>query len=203
MSAKDARKIRQAVENWVLWRDAGFWEKFATVWAPDGWMSATWLQASAADFIAASRTGFDAGVNIIHFLGGHVSEIAGDRAVSQTKMQILQRSEVHGVEVDVTCLGRFYDFWRKSEGRWELVRRQPIYEKDWMIPVRPDETVALDPDKLARFPVGYRNLGYLQTEAGFPVKLTMPGLKGPEVARLYAEGEAWLVGSEKPGDPTP
>ncbi len=29
----------------------------------------------------------------------------------------------------------------------------------------------------------------------------MPGLKGPEVEKLYAEGKAWLEGSEKAGVP--
>ncbi|HYR90603.1 MAG TPA: nuclear transport factor 2 family protein, partial [Terriglobia bacterium] len=30
--------IRETVENWVLWRDAGDWERFKTVWHPEGWM---------------------------------------------------------------------------------------------------------------------------------------------------------------------
>ena len=41
----DRAEIRQLVEDWALWRDAGDWERFATVWHPtDGWMSATWFQ---------------------------------------------------------------------------------------------------------------------------------------------------------------
>ena len=33
------------------------------------------------------------------------------------------------------------------------------------------------------------------------VKVDMPGLKGPEVERLYAEGRAWLEGSATDGRP--
>jgi len=44
-------------------------------------------------------------------------------------------------------------------------------------------------------------LGYLQTKAGFEVRLGLPGLRGPEVAKLYAEGAAWLDGSAQPGVP--
>ena len=33
-------RIRELVENWVLWRDAGDWERFGTVWHDDGWMVA-------------------------------------------------------------------------------------------------------------------------------------------------------------------
>jgi hypothetical protein len=40
----------------------------------------------------------------------------------------------------------------------------------------------------------------LQTKAGFNVKLGLPGLRGPEVEKLYAEGAAWLDGSQHPGE---
>ena len=28
----DRRDIRELLENWVVWRDAGDWERFRTVW---------------------------------------------------------------------------------------------------------------------------------------------------------------------------
>jgi hypothetical protein len=62
--------IREALENWVVWRDAGDWERFATVWHSDGWMTATWFKGPAKQLIEASREGFSQGVNILHLLGG-------------------------------------------------------------------------------------------------------------------------------------
>ena len=175
----DRAAIRQLVEDWALWRDAGDWERFATVWHPtDGWMSATWFQGPATEFIRVSREGFERGVSILHFLGGHTADIAGDRAVGQTKMTISQRAEVDGVEVDVVCTGRFYDFLARHDDTWTIVRRQPIYEKDRLDVVDPAATLVLDPALLARFPYGYRHLGYLQTRAGFTVKPGLPGLTG-------------------------
>ncbi len=197
----DRAALRDLVENWALWRDAGDWERFATVWHPDGWMTATWFQGPAAEFIAVSREGFERGISILHFLGGHTADLAGDRAVAQTKMTINQRAEVDGVEVDVVCTGRFYDFCARHDGRWTIARRQPVYEKDRLDPVDPATTLILDPALLDRFPPGYRHLGYLQTKAGFTVKPGLPGLTGPAVERLYAEGAAWLAGSATPGDP--
>ena len=140
-------RIRQLVEKWALTRDAGDWDGFASVWHEDGWMTATWFQGPAADFIQASRDGFAAGVNILHFLGGSRCEATGNRAVAQTKMTIQQRAAVHGIAADVTCTGRFYDFLEKRTGGWGIVRRQPIYEKDrvrasiddeWMLGGLPD-----------------------------------------------------------------
>jgi ketosteroid isomerase-like protein len=198
---EEARAIREVVDNWALWRDAGDWERFATVWHDDGWMSATWFQGPAAEFIRVTAEGFERGVSILHFLGGFTCDVQGDRAIAQTKMTINQRAQVDGVEVDVVCTGRFYDFFEKRNGRWAVVRRQPIYEKDRLDPVDPSATLRLDPTLLAEFPEGYRHLGYLQTKAGFTVKKGLPGLKGAAVQQLYAEGRAWLDGSARPGVP--
>jgi hypothetical protein len=110
-------------------------------------------------------------------------------------MTINQRAEVDGVLVDVVCTGRFYDFFARRNGRWGIVRRQPIYEKDRMDPVDPSATLKLDPELLGRFPEGYRHLAYLQTKNGFTIKLDLPQLKGPVVQALYAHGCAWLDGA--------
>ena len=197
----DKLAIRETVENWAVWRDAGDWERFATVWHSDGWMTATWFQGPAQKFIEVSREGFNKGVSILHFLGGWTCEIVGNRAISQTKMAINQRAPVEGVLVDVVCTGRFYDFFEKRKGRWRIVRRQPIYEKDRLDPVDPSAVLKLDTDLLARFPEGYCHLAYLQSKNGFKVKAGLPGLRGPAVEKLYAEGKAWLEGSARPGEP--
>jgi hypothetical protein len=191
------------VKRWrigFLYRDAGDWERFATVWHDDGWMTATWFQGSAKDFIEASRKLFDQGGNILHQLCGWACDISGNRAISQVKMTINRRAPLEGVLVDVVCFGRFYDFFEKRDGRWGIVRRQPIYEKDRLDTVAPSAILHLDPDLLARFPEGYRHLGYLQFKNGFTVKNDLPGLRGVEVEKVYEEGGAWLAGSKKPGE---
>jgi hypothetical protein len=186
--------IREVIENWAVWRDAGDWERFRTVWHDDGRMMATWFQGSAEDFIRVSREGFERGVSILHFLGGCSIDLAGERAIAQTKMTINQRALVHGVPCDVVCTGRFYDFMAKRDGRWGVVLRQPIYEKDRLDPVDPAASLSFDAGLLQQFPEGYRHLAYLQTGLGFAVKRDMPGLKGPEVEELYARGATWLRG---------
>jgi hypothetical protein len=190
----DRLEIRDLIENWAVWRDAGDWDRFRTVWHSDGRMMATWTQGTADEFIAVSKAGWAKGVSILHFLGGTSIDLAGDRAVSQTKMTISQRGDVEGIVCDVLCTGRFYDFWERRAGRWGLVLRQPIYEKDRLDPVTPGVWPALDQALLEQFPIGYRHLAYLQTRIGYPVKRDMPGLKGLEVEALYRRGAAWLAG---------
>ncbi len=112
-SLSDRSTIRDLLENWAVWRDAGDWDRFKTVWHDDGWMCATWFQGSALDFIRVSKEGWEKGVSILHFLGGISIDLDGDRAVAQTKMTISQRAAVHAVTCDVACTGRFYDFLEK------------------------------------------------------------------------------------------
>ncbi len=190
----DDLALRKLVQDWAVWRDAGDWDRFITCWHDDARMMATWFQGPATEFIKVSRAGFERGVRILHFLGGTSVDLAGTRAIVQTKMTISQRAQAEGVLVDVVCTGRFYDFCEKRNGRWAVVLRQPIYEKDRMDAVTPGTAPVLDPALLAQFPEGYRHLAYIQTRIGYTVKRDMPGLSGPEVTALYASGARWLAG---------
>ena len=188
----DKQTIRELVENWAVWRDARLWDQFRTVWHDNGRMMATWFQGSFEEFIKVNNEGWARGVRILHFLGGSAIEVAGNRAIAQTKMTISQRAPVEDVICDVVCTGRFYDFFEKRQGRWGLVLRQPIYEKDRLDPVDPAARLDLDEKLLKSFPEGYRHLAYLQTRIGYKVKPDMPGIDGPELDALYAAGATWL-----------
>jgi len=188
---QEKQLIREVIENWALWRDAGDWERFKTVWHKDGVMMATWFQGHYEDFIKVTIEGWNKGVSILHFLGGMSIDLNGHRAISQTKMTISQRGPVDGVLCDVVCTGRFYDFLEKRDGVWGVVLRQPIYEKDRIDPLDPSAHLKLDESLLAEFPDGYKHLAYIQTKIGYKVKRDMPMLKGPEVQALYAKGRAW------------
>lgn len=190
----ERQAIREVVEDWVCFRDANQWDRFRTVWHPEGVMMATWFQGSYEQFIEVSKEGFERGVRILHFLGGSTVDINSSRAIAQTKMTISQRASVHDVVCDVVCTGRFYDFFEKRDGLWKIVLRQPIYEKDRLDPVSPSDRLELDRSILDSFPEGYRHLAYLQHSIGYAVKRDMPGLVGPEVEALYVRGASWLSG---------
>jgi len=192
----DTLVIKEVVENWAVYRDAGDWERFRSVWHEEGVMMATWFQGPFEEFIRVNQEGWNKGVSILHLLGGTSVEVAGARAIAQTKMTISQRAPVHGVMVDVLCTGRFYDFFERRNDRWAIVLRRLFYEKDRMDPVDPSQTLQLDPKILAQFPAGYCHLAYLQSSLGFKVKTDMPGLRGPEADALYSLGKKWLAGGK-------
>jgi hypothetical protein len=189
----DQEEIRQLLDNWVIWRDAGDWDRFATLWLADGRMNATWFQASAAEFITRARRAWEDGAIAYHSMGGTSIDIQGERAIAQSKMQIIQRAVVHEVHVEVICNGRFWDALEKREGRWGLLLRQPIYEMDRMSPIDPSASVKLEQGLLASFPEGYRHLAYLQTKIGLAVDKNLPGTRGPQIEALQALGRRWLA----------
>ena len=190
----DRLAIRDIVENWAVWGDGGDWERFATVWHDDGGIMTTWWQGPGEEFVAARRAAWEADVSILHFLGGISVDVRGHRAIAQTKMKILLRGMVHDVMCDIECIGRFYDFFEKRDGRWGIVLRRSIYEKDRLDPLDPSAKLSLDAERLARFHEGYRHVAYFQEGLGYEVKPDMPGLKGAEVEAVYARGAAWLAG---------
>jgi hypothetical protein len=191
---QDRLAIRDLIENWAVLRDARMWDKFRSVWHPEGVMVATWFQGPFEEFIRVSQEGYDNGVRILHFLGGMNIEIVGNRAIAQTKMTISQRGPVDGVLCDVVCTGRFYDFLEKRDGKWGIVLRRLVYEKDRCDPVDPSVQLKLDPEILKLYPEGYRHLAYLQHKIGYTVKRDLPGLEGPDLEALYALGKSWLDG---------
>ena len=190
----DKQAIRELVESWVVWRDAGDWERFRTVWFDDGRMMATWFQERRRVHPRQPRG----------FRARRQDPALPRRLVDRRRRRTRDRADedddhaaragAREVECDVVCTGRFYDFLERRDGRWGYVLRQPIYEQDRLSPVDPALRIELDRAALERFPVGYRHLAYLQEQQGFTVKRDMPGLIGPAVAGLYASGARWLEG---------
>ena len=191
----DVMQIRDLIERWAVYRDSFLWDKFQTVWHDDGVMAATWTIGPYRDFIKITNEGRKRGLNIMHILGGSAIEVNESRAVAMTKFMILQRAVVEGVLCDVTCYARHYDLWEKRDGRWGLVYRETIADKDRMDPVNNAETVKLDPALLEQYPIEYRHLAYLQTKAGYNVNKDCPRLSGgASLDALYKKGEDWLKG---------
>ena len=190
---EDIMLIRDLIERWAVYRDAMLWDKFRTIWHADGVMSATWTEGSFEDFIKITQEGMKHDLNILHILGGSAIDVCGNRAVAMTKFMILQRAALDGVLCDVTCYARHYDLWEKREGKWGLVYRSTIAEKDRIDPVNTSEKVMLDQSLLDAFPIEYRHLAYMQTRSGYNVNKDCPRKSGGKALEaLYRKGEDWL-----------
>ncbi|HEY4374544.1 MAG TPA: nuclear transport factor 2 family protein [Burkholderiales bacterium] len=193
---RDEAEIRGAVQNWALWRDTGNWEQLRRCYAAGARVQTTWMQGTAEEFIAASQAGFarPQAPRATHSIGACSVQIAGERALAETRMILLLRASLDGVEVDATAWGRFVDWFVRHEGRWVIARRHSIHEKDRLDPVNPAATLKLDEARLATFPQGYRHLAYLQSHGGASITPDLALHNGPGQETLYAAGRDWLAG---------
>ncbi|KAJ7162911.1 hypothetical protein C8R46DRAFT_1101844 [Mycena filopes] len=195
-------KLRELAEGWPVYRDAREWENFRSIFHPEAYVYTTWTgRISIEDFIAISKDGMDAGAFIMHRVHGSSVDLAGKRAVVKMKATITQRFELppDSIAVDAESDCRFCMFFEKnSEGAWGARFVRHIYEKDKLIPVDPRRIPAIDDEKLAVFPSGYRYLAYCQEECmlGIKVKRDMPGIRGEEHDQLLRQAKAWLDGED-------
>ena len=189
----DRAAIADAVANWGLWRDTGRWELLRSLYTPDAIMHTTWFVGPAREFIDRSiEAAKRAGARGQHFVGASSIELNGDRAIAETRMVLLLRAPLQGVEVDVTCHCRAHDRFVRHEGAWRIQVRENIYEKDRLDPVDPAASVRLDPTELQRYPCGYRHLAYVQASGGARVTPDLPVPGSDALARLYAHAARWL-----------
>lgn len=192
----DRAAITQVAQEWGLARDAGRWDRLRACYASDAVMHTTWFVGPAAEFVERSMAAARAGARVQHFIGATTMDLLGDKAVAETRMVLMVRGRLDGVEVDVTCWGRFHDRFVKREGQWRILKRVPVYEKDRLDVVDPAASLTLDRDVLARQTDGCRHLTYMQSRSGATIApdLAVPGSQA--LTDLEAESAAWLASNQ-------
>jgi hypothetical protein len=189
----DREEIKSAIAEWALFRDTGRFDQLRALFAPGATIQTTWFEGSADEFVDRSKASFGGPVRAQHFIGTSSIDIVGDRATADTRIMLQLRAPVESAWADVTCYGRFFDFFTKDQTVWRIQKRIPVYDKDRIDAVDPSKPPKLDAARLASFSEGYRHIAYVQTLGGSTVTngLIEPGSPGER--RLYENGSRWLM----------
>ena len=194
----DELAIARLEQAWGLFRDTGRWDELRALYAPGATMKTTWFDGPALEFVDASaRLSSKAGTLALHSIGATTASVRGARAVAEVRVVLLIRQPLEGVEVDVTCHGRFVDRLVRMSSDWLLLKRDPIYEKDSLASTRPIPTPPLDAMRLASFPAGYRHLAYMQSLGGASIVMNIVEHNSPAQVQLYAEAMEWLEAGQR------
>lgn len=196
VDAETERVLFALVKHERLARDIGDWDALAAAYWPEAVVRVTWFTGSAAEFIKVSRERrHSGGRNGFHAIDPVRCEVAGDRALVESRGQILLSPVIDGVLTDVTSWCRFFSRAVCREGVWRLLSFDGIYAKDRVDPVEPRQTVTLDYDLLASCRDSYQFLSYLNRRSGYPVPDDLPGDDRPDLTEaFYAEARQWLHG---------
>lgn len=194
----DRAAITEVLHDWGLARDTGRWDRLRACFAPGASIRTTWFEGSAEDFVERSIASVRNGARAQHFIGAASIALRGDRAIAETRMVLMVRGRLDGVEVEATCHGRFHDRFVRHDGAWRIAQRVPVYEKDRLDALEPGRALALDAQRLASQPEGYRHIAYLQGANGAHITSGLPTPGSEALAALEAQAHRWLHAPPEP-----
>lgn len=175
-------------------RDTADWNLLDDCFWEDSLVRVTWFVGTAHEFVEMSRERAKGG-NGMHTIDPVVARVDGDRALVESRGQILIRPRLHDVQCDVTAWCRFFSRAERRDGTWRLRTFDSVYVKDRVDPVDPAASLRLDQDVLAAGRDSYRHLRYLNLQAGYTVPEDLPGVDRSDLLDAFTEdAERWLHG---------
>ncbi len=189
----DRSAICDVLQNWGLLRDRCDWDALRGVYAPGATMQTTWMDGPATDFVDVCQRMSAGPSRALHYIGVPIVKLNGSIALAQTRITILVRTQLNGIEVDATCYGWFIDRMVKLDGRWLIQHRAPIYEMDTLTAVDPDVKLNLDAQVLAGYPASYKHMAYMQSIVGAPINLDLPLPNSQAQEQLLHDCSLWLA----------
>jgi SnoaL-like protein len=153
----DRRLIEELIYRWAMARDSDDWEALSKCFHEDGDIKISWIQASAETFIGRSRemaTNRAAGVHMKHHITNNWVNVIGERGFSRCNAVLLIRDQIDGIWFDFEGHFRFFDRLEKRNGRWGIVNRTAVYDKDQLNPLSAtdQESLPWNDESLSTFP---------------------------------------------------
>ena len=184
----------EVIQSWGLYRDQGKWPQLLATFVPDGRIAISWFSGNFTEFVDRCRKSFDAGQRSKHHIFPSVVRVSGERAVAETNIVIHVRQKIDGVPVDMTSHARFLDRLERRDGRWAIVERTAIYERDRLDPVEPSDAFGklFTATDLSIYPEAYRYMAARLVAAGRALAPVVYCDGTTETTQLYARYATWL-----------
>jgi hypothetical protein len=206
----DSLVARQAIAANVAsfsYRDQGRWEELRKLFTADGTIAVSWYDGPIDGFIEQTKKMAEGGKTLTkHQLSSPRIAVCGARAISETDVTIMLRSEAGPLEVDITSFARFFDtFERSGDGSWRMRSRIGIYEKDRIDSVGPSVLFALTYAflPLSRYPRELKHLAYGIERSGLPLASRIILAGSEEERQLKRDAWEWSGCSSSSGDHLP
>ena len=196
MQENEKYACAELIQAWGLYRDQGKWPELLATFVPDGQIAISWFSGSFPEFVDRCRQSFDAGQRSKHHIFPSIVRVAGERALGETNIVITVRQKIGGVLADMTSYARFLDRLERRSGRWAILERTAVYERDRLDPVEPSEAF----DKLfasadySIYPEAYRYMAARLAAIGRALAPVVYRDGSPHTAQLYLRYDAWLKG---------
>jgi hypothetical protein len=196
MDTADKYACAELIQSWGLYRDQGKWPELTATFAPEGEIAVSWFSGAFRDFVERCRQSFDAGQRSKHLIFPSVVRVAGDRAAAETNIVIMVRQKIGAALADLTSHARFLDRIVRRDGRWMILERIAIYERDRLDPVEPSEAfeALFKASDLSVYPEAYRYMAARLIAAGRALAPVVYRDGSPHTAQIYTRYDGWLSG---------
>ena len=189
----DKAEITEVVQRERAYRDQSRWDDMQRMYHDDAVVDLSWFQGSGGEFVAASRRLYEAGRHSAHQMGPTLVSLNGKSALAMTGCAVCLRTQLDGVELELTAHSRLHERLERRDGEWRISWMGIVYLRDLLVPVSPSQHVALDEARLARYRSSYRFLSYLLEQTGVAPRDDLPGEDRPETVQpLLLADERWL-----------
>lgn len=191
----DKLEICELVRLERFYRDRGLWDELAECYAEDSRIKTTWFEGNGAQFAAASREMAERGRHSIHPITPVQVRVNGDRALVESTAEILNRSTIDGIEIDMTMHCRFFSRVVRTAAGWRLASFDGIYHRDSIAPVNPADALPVDWEQLQTLRPSYRIWAWSIRQRGYEVGQEELGDDRPDLLEpFYRAAEEWLAG---------
>jgi ketosteroid isomerase-like protein len=129
----DKQEIREAVMVYSRGVDRRDAELIESTYHPDAVDDHGDMKSSGAELAAFVTAGEQP--QMMHFIGNHLSEVDGDRAISETYFISFLTVELHDEPATRTRAGRYLDRWERRDGAWKIVHRMVVDDWDRLDPI--------------------------------------------------------------------
>lgn len=110
-------------------RDRAQWRRMARCYTADATIAMSWFTGTAAAFIEHSQVMDVGGSRGVHRLSPPIVRVHGDRAVAELPLVIEFRTDVDGVEADLSSCARSQYRLVREGGHWRIRAITSIYER--------------------------------------------------------------------------
>ena len=168
-------------------------EELAACFHPDATVTTSWLQGSAAQFVASSGPRGTVAGPILNRAGPPIVHARERRAVVELPSTTTRWIPVAEVEAELTSYMRLLYRVEKRDAEWRISDLSAINEGDALRPAIPGQTLSIDGAQLGRLRHSYRFLAYTRALRGEQVSDELFGTDRPgPVDELYGRAFAWL-----------
>ena len=180
------------MESWGLLRDSGRLDLLRDTFAPGAVMHTSNWSGPAEEFIENARKSPSNTGMAQHIYGGGNVEIVGEKALADSRMVVMSRKSIGSVEVDLTGFVRMIDCFVRADGRWRILERFPLYERDRLDLVDKTDAIDIDLTPLVDYPSGLRHIAFVQRANGRDIPAPMLAMSGKGFPAAYAKWRDWL-----------